>query len=211
MTGNREKSTGKNLGVLISGRGTNLQSIFDGIARGTLDADVGVVISNRADAGGLERARSAGVETLVLDHRAHASREHYDAELVKALGDHGVDVVCLAGFMRVLSPAFVGAFRNRILNIHPALLPSFPGTNAPHQAWEHGVKISGATVHLVDESLDGGPIVRQEAVPVHAGDTPESLAARILEVEHRIYPAAIADVLKGGWRIEGRRFVPAAG
>lgn len=211
MTTDREKSPGKNLGVLISGRGTNLQSILDAVAAGTLDAAVAVVISNRADAAGLERAHRAGVETRVLDHRAHASREDYDAALVKALGAHGVDVVCLAGFMRVLSPAFIDAFRHRILNIHPALLPAFPGTNAPYQAWEHGVKVTGATAHLVDESLDGGPIVRQEAVSVHAGDTPESLAARILEVEHRIYPAAIADVLKGGWRIEGRRFVAAAG
>ena len=211
MTTDREKSPGKNLGVLISGRGTNLQSILDAVAAGALDAAVAVVISNRADAAGLERAHRAGVETRVLDHRAHASREDYDAALVKSLGAHGVDVVCLAGFMRVLSPAFIDAFRHRILNIHPALLPAFPGTNAPYQAWEHGVKVTGATAHLVDESLDGGPIVRQEAVPVHAGDTPESLAARILEVEHRIYPAAIADVLKGGWRIEGRRFVPAAG
>jgi len=132
------------------------------------------------------------------------------AELIQALRDRGVDVVCLAGFMRVLSPVFIDAFRHRILNIHPALLPAFPGTNGPYQAWEHGVKISGATVHMVDESLDGGPIVRQEAVPVLPGDTAGTLAARILEVEHRIYPAAIAEVLEGGWRIEGRRFIPAA-
>ena len=207
MTGNREKSSGKNLAVLISGRGTNLQSILDAVAGGRLAADVAVVISNRADAPGLGRAERAGVATLVLDHRAHASREAYDAVLIEALRERRIDLVCLAGFMRILSPAFIEAYRNRILNIHPSLLPSFPGVNPPYQAWEHGVKVSGATVHFVDESLDGGPIVRQRAVAVEPGDTPETLAARILEVEHQLYPDAIADVLKGGWRIEGRRFV----
>ena len=206
MTGNREKSTGKNLGVLISGRGTNLQSIIDAVAGGRLEASIAVVISNRADAAGLERASRAGIETLVLDHRGQ-SREAYDARLIQELRARSVDLVCLAGFMRILSPAFIQAFANRILNIHPSLLPAFPGVNPPYQAWEHGVKISGATVHLVDESLDGGPIVRQEAIAVQPADTPESLAARILEIEHRIYPAAIGDVLKGRWRIEGRRFV----
>ncbi|MEX2273867.1 MAG: phosphoribosylglycinamide formyltransferase [Vicinamibacterales bacterium] len=207
MTVNRGKSTGKNLGVLISGRGTNLQSILDAVSAGRLDARIAIVISNREDAAGLERARGAGVDTLVLDHRAHESREAYDAELIDALQSRQVDLVCLAGFMRILSPAFIEAFPNRILNIHPSLLPAFPGINPPYQAWEHGVKISGATVHLVDESLDGGPIVRQEALEVLASDTAESLAARILEIEHRIYPEAIAHVLRGGWRIEGRRFV----
>lgn len=198
---------GRRLAVLISGRGTNLQSILDAVAGGRLAADVAVVISNRADAAGLQRAERAGVETLVLDHRAHASREAYEAVLIEALRAKRVDLVCLAGFMRILSPAFIDAFRNRILNIHPALLPSFPGVNPPYQAWEHGVKVSGATVHFVDESLDGGPIVGQRAVTVEAGDTPETLAARILDVEHQLYPEAIADVLKGGWRIDGRRFV----
>ena len=210
MTGNREKSTGKNLGVLISGRGTNLQSIIDAVASGRLSARIAVVISNRAEAAGLERARTAGIETLVIDHRSYPAREAYDAELVEALRARRADVICLAGFMRVLSPVFIDAFRNRILNIHPALLPAFPGTNAPYQAWEHGVKLTGATVHMVDESLDGGPIVKQEAVAVLPGDTAESLAARILDVEHRIYPDAIAEVLKGGWRVDGRRFIPAA-
>ncbi|MBA3949841.1 MAG: phosphoribosylglycinamide formyltransferase [Acidobacteria bacterium] len=195
------------LGVLISGRGTNLQSIIDAIARGSLNASIAVVISNRDDAPGLARAASAGVETLVLDHRAYASREDYDAALVDALRARGVDVVCLAGFMRVLSPVFIRAFQGRILNIHPALLPSFPGVNAPHQAWAHGVKITGATAHLVDDTLDGGPIVLQEPIDVLPDDTPETLAERILEIEHRIYPRAIAEVLGGGWRIEGRRFV----
>ena len=209
MTTNRENSTGKNLGVLISGRGTNLQSILDAIAGGTLDARVAVVISNRADAAGLERASRAGVETIVLDHRRQ-TREDYDAKLVAALRARHVDLVCLAGFMRVLSPVFIEAFRHRILNVHPALLPAFPGTNGPYQAWEHGVTVAGATVHFVDESLDGGPIVLQQALDVRRDDTADSLAARILEIEHRLYPEAIARVLKGGWRIEGRRFVPAS-
>jgi len=210
MTTNRENSTGKNsgrrLGVLISGRGSNLQSILDAIGDGRLAADVVVVISNRADAQGLERARRAGIETLVMDHRGRA-REEYDAALAEALHARRVDLVCLAGFMRVLSPAFVAAFPQRILNIHPSLLPSFPGVDAQGQAFRHGVQVTGATVHFVDESLDGGPIVRQEAVRVEPDDTAASLAARILEVEHRLYPAAIADVLGGGWRLEGRRFV----
>lgn len=198
--------SGGRLGVLISGRGTNLQSILDAIQAGSLDASVAVVISNRADAQGLERAARAGVEAIVLDHRGRA-REDYDAALAEALHARRVDLVCLAGFMRVLSPAFIAAFPQRILNIHPSLLPSFPGVDAPGQAWRHGVRVTGATVHFVDESLDGGPIVRQEAVPVEPDDTPASLAGRILAVEHRLYPAAIADVLAGGWRLEGRRFV----
>lgn len=197
------------LGVLISGRGTNLQSILDAVAARRLDADVRVVISNKADAQGLARAAGAGVETLVLDHRGFGSREEYDAALIGELRGRGVDVVCLAGFMRVLSPGFIDAFRHRILNIHPSLLPAFPGINAPHQAWVHGVKVSGATVHMVDESLDGGPIVKQEALAVAADDTPESLAARILEIEHRIYPEAIAEILREGWSVDGRRFLPA--
>lgn len=207
MTTATRNSAGHNLAVLISGRGTNLQSILDATAERRLDASIAVVISNKATAAGLERARRAGVETLVVDHRQHESREAYDERLIALLRERHVDLVCLAGFMRILSPAFIQAFANRILNIHPSLLPAFPGINPPYQAWEHGVKISGATVHLVDESLDGGPIVRQEALEVLASDSAESLAARILDIEHRIYPEAIADVLRGGWRIEGRRFV----
>jgi len=204
---NREIRTGYKLGVLISGRGTNLQSILDAVGDGRLRASIAIVISNRADAQGLQRAAAAGVETRVIDHRAHGSRERFDAEVIDALGACQVDLVCLAGFMRILSPAFIEAFRGRILNIHPSLLPAFPGVNPPYQAWEHGVKIAGATVHLVDESLDGGPIVRQEAVPVLPSDTADTLAARILEAEHRIYPEAIADLIAGGWRIDGRRFI----
>ena len=199
-----------NLGILISGRGSNLQAIIDAIAAGTLDARIAIVISNKADAGGLERARTAGLETLFLSHRAFETREAYDAALVAALRARGVGLVCLAGFMRLLSPVFVDAFPNAILNIHPALLPAFPGLDAQHQAWEHGVKVSGATVHLVDRDLDAGPIVLQRAVPVLDDDTPDALAARILAVEHQLYPEAIRLVLSGRWRLDGRRLVRTA-
>jgi len=197
----------RNLGVLISGRGSNLQAIIDVIAAGRLDARVRVVISNRADARGLVRARDAGIETLVISHRAFTSREAFDSAVVAELAARDVALVCLAGFMRLLSPAFISAYPNRILNIHPALLPAFPGLDAQHQAWEHGVKITGATVHIVTADLDAGPIVLQKAVPVFDDDTSETLAARILEEEHRIYPEAIRIVLDGEWRIEGRRFI----
>ena len=176
------------LGVLISGRGSNLQAIIDAIAAGTLDARIAVVISNRPDAAGLERARKAGIETLVLSHRDYPSREEYDRVLVDHLRARGVGLVCLAGFMRLLSPVFIQAFPNAILNIHPSLLPAFPGLDAQHQAWAHGVKLAGATVHLVDCDLDAGPIVLQRAVPVLEDDTPDTLSARILEEEHTLYP-----------------------
>jgi len=197
----------RNIGVLISGRGSNLQAIIDAIRGGRLDARIAVVISNRADAYGLERARAAGIETLVRDHKAWPTREAYEAALVGELRAREVGLVCLAGFMRLLGPTFVGAFPNRILNIHPALLPSFPGMHAQRQAVEHGVKISGVTVHLVDTTLDGGPIVMQAAVPVLDDDTEDTLADRILAEEHRVYPEAIARVIAGGWRIDGRRLV----
>ena len=200
----------RNLGVLISGRGSNLQAIIDAIAAGRLDARIRVVISNRADARGLVRARDAGIETLVISHRAFASREMFDGAVVAELAAREVALVCLAGFMRLLSPAFISAYPNRILNIHPALLPAFPGLDAQHQAWEHGVKITGATVHIVTADLDAGPIVLQKAVPVFDDDSAETLAARILEEEHRIYPEAIGIVLDGEWRIEGRRFIRSA-
>jgi phosphoribosylglycinamide formyltransferase-1 len=195
------------IGVLISGRGSNLQAIIDATRDGRLDATVAVVISNRAGAFGLERARAAGIETLVLDHRGFPSRSDYDAAVVAALRERNVALVCLAGFMRLLSPLFVEAFPNRILNIHPALLPSFPGLHAQRQALAHGVKVSGATVHLVDADLDAGPIVLQAAVPVLEDDTEETLSARILVEEHRLYPEAIRLLLEGGWTIDGRRFV----
>ena len=196
----------RNLGVLISGRGSNLQAIVDAIAAGTLDARIALVISNRADAAGLERARSAGIETLYLSYRAFASRDAYDRALIDALRARDVGLVCLAGFMRLLSPVLIEAFPNAILNIHPALLPAFPGLDAQHQAWAHGVKVSGATVHLVDRDLDAGPIVLQRAVPVLDDDTADSLSARILEVEHQLYPEAIGLLLSGQWQLDGRRF-----
>jgi phosphoribosylglycinamide formyltransferase-1 len=200
----------RRLGVLISGRGSNLQAIIDAIASKRLNAEIAVVISNRPDAAGLNRARDAGIETLVLDHtdRARfATREDYDHELSRELKERNVSLVCLAGFMRLLTRAFLDAFPNAIVNIHPSLLPSFPGTNAQYQAWEHGVKWTGATVHLVTAELDGGPIVLQEPVPIKDGDDTDTLAARILEREHHLYPLAIQLLLNGGWRIDGRRFL----
>ena len=197
----------RRLGVLVSGRGSNLQAIIDAVAGGALDAQIAVVVSNREGAAGLERARRAGIPTATIRHTDYDSREAFDLAVVEELRQRDVGLVCLAGFMRLLSPAFLRAFPDAVLNIHPSLLPSFPGLDAQHQAWEHGVAVSGATVHVVTPELDSGPIVRQAAVPVREGDTPASLAARILEAEHRIYPEAIRTVLDGGWRIEGRRFV----
>jgi phosphoribosylglycinamide formyltransferase-1 len=197
----------RRLGVLISGRGSNLQSILDAIARGVLDARVVVVISNRSDAAGLARARGAGIDTVTVLPRQHATRDAYDRALAQALKAHDVGLVCLAGFMRLIGAPLLEAFPDRILNIHPSLLPSFPGLDAQAQAVAHGVRVSGATVHFVTAGLDDGPIVLQAAVPVADDDTPEMLAARTLVEEHRLYPAAIAMVLEGGWRIEGRRFL----
>jgi phosphoribosylglycinamide formyltransferase-1 len=194
----------KRIGVLVSGRGSNLQALIDAARRGELGGEVAVVVSNVETALGLERARRAGIPTAFRDHRGKR-REAFDAEIVEILRAHRVDLVCLAGFMRLLSPVLVRAFPGRIANIHPALLPAFPGLEAQRQALEHGAKVSGATVHLVDEGLDSGPIVAQEAVSVLSSDTPESLAARILEVEHRLYPRAVRLLLEGRCRVEGRR------
>jgi phosphoribosylglycinamide formyltransferase-1 len=199
----------RRLGVLISGRGSNLQALVDAIATGRLDASIAVVISNRKDAAGLERARAAGIESMVLSHRDFGSRDDYDRALARELRGRGVALVCLAGFMRLVGTELIEAFPSRILNIHPSLLPAFPGLDAQKHAIEHGVKVSGVTVHLVTAELDGGPIVVQRAVPVMPGDTAESLAERILEEEHRAYPEAVQMILDGGWRLEGRRFVPA--
>ena len=199
----------RRLGVLISGRGSNLQALIDAIATRRLDASIAVVISNRKDAAGLERARAAGIESMVLSHRDFASRDDYDRALARELRGRGVGLVCLAGFMRLVGTELIEAFPSRILNIHPSLLPAFPGLDAQKQAIEHGVTVSGVTVHLVTAELDGGPIVIQRAVPVMPGDTAESLAERILEEEHRAYPEAVQMILDGGWRLEGRRFVPA--
>jgi phosphoribosylglycinamide formyltransferase-1 len=197
---------GRRIAVLISGRGSNLQALIDTVADGRLDAEIAVVVSNRPDAYGLERARAAGIPTIAIDHREYATRALFEDALSRELQARDVSLVCLAGFMRLLGRTFLDAFPNRILNIHPSLLPSFPGVDAQRQAWTHGAKVAGATVHLVTGELDGGPIVRQSAVPVHDDDTPETLAARILVEEHRIYPEAVGLVLDGEWTIDGRRF-----
>lgn len=194
------------IGVLISGRGSNLQALIDAGASGKLGGDIAIVVSNVESAAGLVRARKAGLPTAFVDHRGK-TREGFDAEVVAVLKEHGVELVCLAGFMRLLSPVFVQAFPGRILNIHPALLPAFPGLHAQRQALEHGVKVTGATVHLVDEGLDSGAIVAQEAVAVLSQDTEASLASRILEAEHRIYPKAARLLLEGRCRVEGRRVI----
>jgi phosphoribosylglycinamide formyltransferase-1 len=185
----------RTLGVLISGRGSNLKAIIDAIRDGRLDASIAVVISNRADAPGLDHAASAGIETLVISHKSYATREDYDRALVAELKKRRVALVCLAGFMRLLSPVFVEAFPDRILNIHPSLLPKYPGLHPQQQALDDAATESGATVHVVNKDLDAGPIVLQERVPVLPGDTEETLAARILEAEHTLYPRAISKVL----------------
>jgi phosphoribosylglycinamide formyltransferase 1 len=204
--GDGEAGSDRTIGVLISGRGSNLQALIDAIAEGRLDARIAVVISNRADAAGLERAQAAGIETLVLDHRACATREEHDRQIADALRSRGVRLVCLAGFMRLIGAHLLEAFPNAILNIHPSLLPSFPGVDAQRQALEHGVKITGATVHIVTAELDGGPIVLQAPVSVRDDDTVDSLSARILIEEHRLYAEAVRIVLDGGWQVQGRRF-----
>ncbi len=198
--------SGRRLAVLISGRGSNLQALIEAIADGRLRAEIAVVISNKVDAHGLERARAAGIDTLTISHRDYPTRDTFEEVLVRELRARHVSLVCLAGFMRLLGRTFLDAFPNGILNIHPSLLPSFPGVDAQQQAWAHGARVAGATVHFVTGELDGGPIIRQSAVPVLDDDTPETLAARILDEEHRIYPDAVGDVLDGGWTIDGRRF-----
>jgi phosphoribosylglycinamide formyltransferase-1 len=195
------------IAVLISGRGSNLQALIDAAAEDRLGAEITLVVSNRADAAGLEKAAVAGIETLTIRHRDFESRDAFEAVLVRELKARGVMLVCLAGFMRLLGATFLDAFPGAILNVHPSLLPAFPGIDAQRQAWEYGVKIAGATVHLVTGELDGGPIVLQAAVPVRDDDTPETLAARILIEEHRIYPEAVRILASGGWQINGRRFV----
>src|SRR5436190_16859977 len=199
----------RRLGVLISGRGSNLQALLDAIETKQLNATIAIVISNREDAAGLERARAAGIEALALPHRGYATRDDYDRALVSELKARDVGLVCLAGFMRLVGAPLIDAFPHRIVNIHPSLLPAFPGLDAQKQAVEHGVTVSGVTVHLVTSELDGGPIVVQRAVPVMPGDTADTLAARILEQEHLAYPEAVQMILDGGWRVNGRRFVAA--
>ena len=204
---NSRRPNSRRLGVLISGRGSNLQALIDAIADTRLDATIAVVLSNRADAAGLDRARRAGIETVVIDHRGWPSREDYDRAIARELHARDVHLVCLAGFMRRFSDVMLEEFPNAILNIHPSLLPAFPGLHPQQQALDHGVKVSGVTVHLVTSDLDAGPIVLQRTVPVLDVDTADTLAARILVEEHRAYPEAVSLVLAGGWRVEGRRFV----
>lgn len=196
----------KRLGVLVSGRGSNLQALIDAARAGRLGGEVVVVVSNVEDAPALVLARAAGIPAVFRDHRARA-RADYDREVAGLLHAHRVDLVCLAGFMRLLSAGFVAAFAGRIVNVHPSLLPAFPGRDAQRRALEHGVKLSGATVHLVDEGLDSGPIVMQEAVPVLDADDADALAARILAAEHRVYPLAVAALLAGRYRLQGRRLL----
>jgi phosphoribosylglycinamide formyltransferase 1 len=195
------------LGVLISGRGSNLQALIQATQDGRLDAAIVVVISNRARAAGLDRAREAGIETFVLDHTQSPSRDAYDQRLAEELRARYVRLVCLAGFMRLIGAPLLEAFPNAILNIHPSLLPAFPGVEAQRQALEYGVKITGVTVHLVTKELDAGPVVLQTPVAVRDDDTVEMLAARILVEEHRLYPEAVRMVLSRQWRLDGRRFV----
>jgi phosphoribosylglycinamide formyltransferase-1 len=193
------------IAVLVSGSGSNLQAIIDASEKGEIPCRVGLVISNKADAYGLVRARKHGIPTEVISHRDFSSREEFDQRLVEILRKSGAELVCLAGFMRVLTPVFVRAFPNRILNIHPALLPSFPGTHGPKQALDYGVRFSGCSVHFLDEGVDTGPIVVQAVVPVYDEDTEETLAARILIQEHKIYPMAIRLFFQGSLKVEGRR------
>lgn len=192
------------LGILLSGRGSNFEVIADNVAAGRITAEIAVVLSNRESAPGLQKARSLGLPAVYLPSKGQ-DRVEYDRRLVEALQERRVDLVCLAGFMRLLSRTFIEAFPSRILNIHPSLLPAFAGLDAQHQALVHGVRIAGCTVHIVDENLDAGPIVSQAAVPVLDDDTAESLSARILVEEHRIYPEAIQLIISGRWHLEGRR------
>jgi phosphoribosylglycinamide formyltransferase 1 len=195
----------KRIAVLLSGRGSNFVALADGVAAGRIpNAEIVLVVSNREDAPGIEKACTRRISTQVIPSKG-LQREEYDRLVVASLREKQVDLVCLAGFMRLLSPYFIAAFRNRILNIHPSLLPAFPGLEAQRQALEHGVKYSGCTVHFVDENLDAGPIVLQAVVPVLDADTPETLAERILREEHRIYSEAVRIVLEGRYRLEGRR------
>jgi phosphoribosylglycinamide formyltransferase-1 len=196
----------KRLGILISGRGSNLEAIADNVAAGAIPAEIAVVISNRSDARGLETARQRGLNAVSLPSKG-LDREVYDRLLAEELRKHAVDLVCLAGFMRLLSSTFIREFPGRILNIHPSLLPAFPGLDAQHQALEHGVKITGCTVHFVDEHLDAGPIILQASVPVLDDDTVDTLAQRILCEEHKLYSEAIRIVLSGSYATEGRRVV----
>jgi len=199
------------LGILISGRGSNMLALADAVDEGRIPgAEIALVVSDHASAAGLDRARERGLSTLVMERRGR-SREEHDRETVAALREHKVDVVCLAGYMRLLSGYFIDAYRHRILNIHPSLLPAFPGLDAHKQVLEHGVKWTGCTVHFVDETLDGGPIIAQRMVPVLDEDTEDTLSARILEQEHKLYAEAVALIVAGNYEIVGRRVVARSG
>ena len=195
------------IGVLISGRGSNMEALAIACKEGQIAARIALVVSNEAGAAGIARAHRHGIETVVLDHRESRGRETHDRRVAEALDAAGCELVCLAGYMRLLSPWFVAHYRNRIMNVHPALLPAFPGLDAQRAAWEHGAKVSGATVHFVDEDLDHGPIIVQAAVPVLEDDTADTLAARILVEEHLIYPEAVRLYFEGKLEVEGRRVI----
>lgn len=195
------------LGVLASGRGSNLQSIMDAAAAGKIKAEVAVVFSDNKDAFALERARKAGIPALHLNPRDFGSKEQYEKAVVKLLNEHGVQLVCLAGYMRIVGRVILDAFPNRVINIHPALLPAFPGLHGQQQAWDYGVKFSGCTVHFVDEGMDTGPIIIQAVVPVYDDDTADTLADRILEQEHKIYPEAVGLIAEGRLKLNGRKVV----
>jgi phosphoribosylglycinamide formyltransferase-1 len=199
----------KRIGVLLSGRGSNFVALADSVAAGRIpDTEIAIVVSNREGAAGIDKAKDRGIPTRVIPSKG-LEREPYDRQVVAVLREHGVDLICLAGYMRLLAPYFVASFPNRILNIHPSLLPSFPGLESQRQALEYGVKIAGCTVHFVDENLDAGPIVLQAAIPVHDEDTEATLSERILVEEHRIYSEAVRIVLEGKFKIAGRRVVQA--
>jgi phosphoribosylglycinamide formyltransferase-1 len=199
------------IAILLSGRGSNFLALHAAIERGEIPAEIVLVASNVAAAGGLTKARELGLPALAIPHQGEPNRQAHEEKVIAALREAGAEWVCLAGYMRLLSPALVGVFRQRIVNIHPSLLPAFPGLDAQEQALAHGVKVAGCTVHLVDEGLDSGPIVVQRAVPVLDGDTAATLSARILEAEHLAYPEALRRLLTEAWTIDGRRLTFSAG
>jgi phosphoribosylglycinamide formyltransferase-1 len=195
------------IGILISGRGSNMSALIEAVKSGEIPkSEISIVVSDKSEAAGLERAREKDVETLVIERKERTRSEH-DAKIVSELKKRNVELVCLAGYMRLLSGDFIEAFRNRIINIHPSLLPSFPGLDAQRQAFEYGVRVSGCTVHFVDEGLDSGAIIAQKAVPVLDDDKPETLSARILEQEHRLYVEAVSKIVSGKYEIKGRRVI----
>ncbi|HEY9501926.1 MAG TPA: phosphoribosylglycinamide formyltransferase [Pyrinomonadaceae bacterium] len=205
MDQNQKKPKASRIAVLISGRGSNMVALSDSIRNGVItNAEIVIVVSDKADAAGVNLARERGLNTVVIE-RLGRKREEHEAEVIEALQQHNVDLICLAGYMRVLSPIFVQTFTLRVLNIHPSLLPSFPGLKPQQQALDHGVKLSGCTVHFVDNALDGGPIVAQRAVPVLDDDSEESLSARILEEEHVLYAEAVNRIVNNDYRVDGRR------